>query len=379
MASKDKDGNNITVERTDNFTITAASEIMAICCLAENFEDLKNRLGNIIVALNAKGEPVYAKELKAEGSMAVLLKNALAPNLVQTLTHTPAFVHLGPFANIAHGCNSMVATKLALSLSDYVITEAGFGSDLGAEKFLDLKCRLGNLNPSAVVLVSTIRGLKFHGGSETNTTASELELLEKGLDNLYHHINTLKKTFKQSVVVTINKFLSDTDEEISLVVKKLKKHGVTAVVNECFAKGGEGTKDLANAVLANLSNKKLCYSYKLTDSVEKKIENIVKNVYGGKGIKLSKLAKEKIKFIKKAKLDGLPVIIAKTQFSLSDDQALVGAPKGFIINVRDIEVKAGAGFIVAIAGNMMLMPGLSKSPNAERINIDNNGKISGLS
>lgn len=379
LACKGKNGEIVNVERTDNFTITAASEIMAICCLAENSDDLKERLGNIIVALDTKGKPVYAKQLKAEGSMAVLLKNALAPNLVQTLAHTPAFVHLGPFANIAHGCNSMIATKLALSLSDFVVTEAGFGSDLGAEKFLDLKCRVGGLNPNVVVLVSTIRGLKFHGGSETNPDAPALELLEKGMANLYHHIDTLKKTFKVNVVVTINKFLSDTDEEINFVVKALKKHGVTGVVNECFAKGGDGTKELANAVLETISDKKLHYSYELKQSVEKKIDSIVKNVYGGKGAKLSKLAKEKIKFIKKAGFEHLPVIIAKTQFSLSDNSELVGAPSGFVINVRDIELKAGAGFIVVIAGNMMLMPGLSKSPNAERINIESDGTITGLS
>lgn len=379
LSAKDKNGNNVNIERTDNFTITAASEIMAICCLAEDFEDLKNRLGNITVALNRKGKPVYARELKAEGSMAVLLRNALSPNLVQTLAHTPAFVHLGPFANIAHGCNSIIATKLALSLSDYVITEAGFGSDLGAEKFLDLKCRVGGLNPNAVVLVSTIRGLKFHGGSEDTPDAPALELLEKGLSNLYHHINTLKKTFKVSVVVTINKFLSDTDEEIEFVIKQLKKHGTTAVVNECFAKGGNGTIELAKAVLENLSDKKLHFAYDLKDSIEKKIDSIVKNVYGGKGAKLSPLAKEKVKFIKKAGFEHLPVIIAKTQFSLSDDQTKVGAPKDFVLNVRDIELKSGAGFIVAIAGNMMLMPGLSKTPNAEKINIGLDGKIEGLS
>ncbi len=379
LDTKDSDGNKIKVERTDNFTITAASEIMAICCLASDFEDLKQRLGNITVALNKKGQPVYARDLKAEGSMAVLLKNTLSPNLVQTLAHTPAFVHLGPFANIAHGCNSLIATKLAQSLSDYVVTEAGFGSDLGAEKFLDLKCRVGGLNPSAVVLVATLRGLKFHGGSETNSEASNIELLEKGLSNLVHHIKVLKKTFNVNVVVTINKFLTDTEEEIEFVKKQLKKLGTVAVVNECFAKGGAGTKELATEVLNSISDKKLKFAYKLESSIEDKIEAIVKNVYGGKGIVLSKLAKDKIKFIKKAGYEKLPVIIAKTQFSLSDDASLVGEPTNFKINIRDIELKSGAGFIVVIAGNMMLMPGLSKVPNAEKIDILSDGIIVGLS
>ena len=266
--TKDADGNPVSYKRTDHFTITAASEIMAICCLSENLEDLKTRLGNILVAENRKGEPVYARELKAEGSMAVLLRNALAPNLVQTIGHTPALVHLGPFANIAHGCNSVNATKLAMSVADYTVTEAGFGSDLGAEKFLDLKCRLGGISPNAVVLVATIRGLKFHGGSETDTTATNLELVERGLENLYHHIDTLKNTFGASVVVTLNKFLSDTDEEVELVKVKLKERGVDAVVNECFAKGGEGTLDLADVVLANLSDKKITFSYNLNESIE---------------------------------------------------------------------------------------------------------------
>ena len=379
ITGKDKDGNKQNLLRKDFFSITAASEIMAICCLAQNFDDLKARLGNIMVALNKKGEPIYARDLKAEGSMAVLLRNVLAPNLVQTLDHTPAFVHLGPFANIAHGCNSIIATKLALSTADYAITEAGFGSDLGAEKFMDLKCRIGELNPSVVVLVSTIRGLKFHGGSEINKDEDALVLVEKGLDNLYHHIDTLKNTFGVNVVVTINKFLTDTEEEIELVISKLKERGVDAVVNECFAKGGEGTIDLANAVLSNIDDKKLKFAYNLEDAIETKIEDIVKNVYGGEGADFSDEALAKIKFIKKAGLDKLPVIIAKTQFSLSDDKDKIGAPKNFRLFIQNLHIRSGAGFIVAIAGNMMLMPGLSKVPNAERIDILSDGTIVGLS
>lgn len=379
ITGKDKNGNKQNLLRKDYFSITAASEIMAICCLSQNFDDLKTRLGNIMVALNHSGEPVYARDLKAEGSMAVLLRNVLSPNLVQTLDHTPAFVHLGPFANIAHGCNSIIATKLALSVADYAITEAGFGSDLGAEKFLDLKCRVGELNPSVVVLVATIRGLKFHGGSETNKTETDLNLVEKGLENLYHHISTLKNTFGVNVVVTINKFLTDTDEEIKLVIDRLKAKNIDAVVNECFAKGGDGTIDLANAVLANIDNKKLKFAYNLNDSVEKKIEDIVKNVYGGDGVEFSQEALEKLEFIKQAKLDKLPVIIAKTQFSLTDDKDKIGAPKGFKLFVQNLQIRSGAGFIVVIAGNMMLMPGLSKVPNAERIDILSDGTIVGLS
>jgi formate--tetrahydrofolate ligase len=379
IGGKDKNGNKQQVTRKDNFTITSASEIMAICCLSKNMEDLKNRLGNIMVAISKSGKPVYARDLKAEGSMAVLLRNTLCPNLVQTIEGTPAFVHLGPFANIAHGCNSINATKLALATSDYVITEAGFGSDLGAEKFLDLKCRVADLSPNAVVLVCTIRGMKFHGQTDGSENKTELELLEKGLENVYHHIDTLKNTFGASVVVTINKFLSDTDEEIELVTRKLKEHGTRAVVNECFAKGGAGTIELANAVLDNLSDKKTLFAYNLDDTIQKKIEDIVKNVYGGKDVEYSELATQKIAFIEKTGYSNLPIIIAKTQFSLSDDKEKLGAPQNFTVHVRDVELKTGAGFIVVIAGDMMLMPGLSKVPNAEKIDISSDGTITGLS
>lgn len=379
IEGKDKNGNKQKIERKDHMTITAASEVMAICCLAQNFNDLKERLGNIMVAISKEGKPIYARDLNAQGSMAVLLRNVLKPNLVQTIEHTPAFVHLGPFANIAHGCNSIVATKLALSVADIVVTEAGFGSDLGAEKFLDVKCRIGDLSPNVVVLVSTIRGLKFHGETENNKEKTDLELVEKGLENLYHHIEVLKNTYKTNVVVTINKFLTDTEEEVSLVIEKLKNIGVDAVVNECFAKGGSGTIDLAKAVLENMTDNKISFAYNLSDSVETKIESIVKNVYGGDGIVLSDEAKKKIEFINSIGKSNLPVIIAKTQFSLTDNKDIVGRPTGFKLNVRDIEIKTGSGFIVVIAGSMMLMPGLSKVPNAEKIDILSNGTIIGLS
>lgn len=377
ITGKDKDGNKQQVERVDHFSITAASEIMAICCLATSLDDLKKRLGNIMVAKSKAGAPIYARDLKAEGSMATLLRHALCPNLVQTIEHTPAFVHLGPFANIAHGCNSIIATKLALSRADFVVTEAGFGSDLGAEKFLDVKCRVGDLNPNVVVLVTTIRGIKFHG-DETSTNDARL-LIEKGLENVVHHIHALKDTFKVNVVVTINKFLTDTEEEIAQVISSLKEIGVDAVVNECFAKGGAGTLDLANAVINNLSNKKLEFAYNLNDDIKTKINDIVKNVYGGNGAEFSAEASAKIEEIEKLGYADLPIIIAKTQFSFTDDKSKVGAPKDFTIFIRDIELKTGSGFIVAIAGDMMLMPGLSKIPNAEKIDILPDGTIVGLS
>lgn len=379
IGGKDKDGKKQNLLRKDSFTITSASETMAICCLATDFDDLKKRLGNIMVALNKKGEPIYAKDLKAEGSMAVLLRNILSPNLVQTIAHTPAFVHLGPFANIAHGCNSVVATKLALATSDFAVTEAGFGSDLGAEKFLDVKCRVAGLEPSVIVLVSTIRGLKFHGEMPDDFAGDTLPYIEKGLENLYRHIDSLKNVYNKNVVVTINKFLSDGENEIQFVIDKLKDRGVDAVVNECFAKGGEGTLELAEAVLKNIDDKKLHYAYNLDEKIETKIEDIVKKVYGGDGIVLSDNAKQKIEFINKYKFDKLPIIIAKTQFSFTDDKQVVGAPTNFKLNIRDIELKTGSGFIVCIAGDMMLMPGLSKVPNAEKIDMLSDGTIIGLS
>jgi len=371
--------NEVVATRKELFTITAASEIMAICCLATDFNDLKQRLGNILVAESKTGKLVFARDLNAQGSMAVLLRNVLSPNLVQTIAHTPAFVHLGPFANIAHGCNSIVATKLAMSLSDYAITEAGFGSDLGAEKFIDLKCRLNDISPNVVVLVSTIRGLKFHGGDEDDVNISTTELIDNGLKNLYHHIGTLKNVFGTSVVVTINKFKTDKENEINQVISRLREKDIDAVVNTCFADGGKGATLLAEKVLENMTDKKVSFAYNLSDNIEQKLNDIVCNVYGGKGVILSEDAKNKIKFLSKNKFDKLPIIMAKTQFSLSDDQSKIGRPENFEIYIRDLELKSGAGFIVAIAGNMMLMPGLSKIPNAEKIDIKNNGKIIGLS
>lgn len=379
IGGKDKNGNKQNLLRKDSFTITSASETMAICCLATSFDDLKTRLGNIMVALNKKGEPVYARDLKAEGSMATLLRNILHPNLVQTIAHTPAFVHLGPFANIAHGCNSVIATKLSLATSDYTITEAGFGSDLGAEKFLDVKCRVAGLNPNVIVLVATLRGLKFHGEMPDDYKGDTIGYIEKGLGNLYRHIDSLQNVYNKNVVVTINKFISDTEEEIQYVINELKKRGVDAVVNECFTKGGEGTLALADAVLKNIDDSELNFAYNFDSDVEEKIEAIVKKVYGGEGIILSDEAKEIIEFINKYKFNKLPVIIAKTQFSFTDDKSKVGAPVGFKLNVRDIEIKTGSGFIVVIAGDMMLMPGLSKVPNAEKIDIFADGTIVGLS
>lgn len=376
---KDIFGNNKSYKRKESFSITAGSEVMAICCLATDNENLKQRLGNILVAESKSGKPIFARDLKAEGAMAVLLRDILSPNLVQTIAHTPALVHLGPFANIAHGCSSVVATKLAMSLSDFTITEAGFGSDLGAEKFIDLKCRQNDISPNAVVLVATIKGIKFHGEEDVNMSLTKTQILDRGLENLYHHINTLRNTFNANVVVTLNKFLTDTDDEIDYVISRLREKKIDCVVNTCYENGGKGALELAKTVIQNLSDKKVSFAYNLTDSVLQKLNDIVKNVYGGNGVILSDLAKEKLEFIEKNNFDKLPIIIAKTQFSLSDNVNLVGAPKGFEITIRDFELKAGAGFIIAIAGNMLLMPGLSKKPNAEKIDLLKNGEIVGLS
>ena len=379
IAGKDKFGNVKSITRKESFTITSAGEIMAICCLATDFEDLKTRLGNILVAESTSGKFIFARDLKAEGSLAVLLRNVLAPNLVQTIAHTPAFVHLGPFANIAHGCNSVVATKLAMSLSDIAVTEAGFGSDLGAEKFIDLKCRFNDISPNVVVLVATIKGLKFHGGYEDGIGISSLSLIDNGLENLYHHIHTLKDTFGASVVVTINKFDSDTQEEIDFVMKRLSEQGVPATTNSCFVDGGSGATDLAKLVLQNMTDKKVTFAYNLSDSIEQKLMDICKNVYGGNGVVLSDTARRKIEVITKNKYDSLPIIVAKTQFSLSDDATKIGKCSDFDLHISDLELKTGAGFIVAIAGNMMLMPGLAKVSNAEKIDIKSDGTIVGLS
>ncbi len=369
------------VEREEHFEITAACEVMAILCLATSLSDLKRRLGNIIVGENRRGEYVYARDLKAEGAMSTLLKDAIKPNLVQTLEGTPAIVHGGPFANIAHGCNSIQATYAAMSLADYVVTEAGFGADLGAEKFLDTKCRIAGIEPDCVVVVATVKALKLHGGADKTTLSEEnLEALEAGMPNLVKHIENIKNVYKKPVVVAMNRFASDTQAEIDLVMRMTEYAGAQAVFTDVFLQGGEGGKELAAAVVKAANQpSRLAYSYDLRDGVVKKIDDIVKNVYGGDGAEFSELALRKIEDIEKRGYKELPVIIAKTQYSLSDNAKLLARPQGFTVHVRDVILKGGAEFIVAVAGNIMLMPGLGKHPAAERIDIDEAGKISGLS
>lgn len=370
---------NSNYSRKEKFVITAASEIMAIMCMAESIDDLKNRLGNIMIALNKHGEPIYARDIKAENAMTILLKNALKPNLVQTLAGTPAIVHCGPFANIAHGCNSVVATKLSMSLADYTITEAGFGSDLGAEKFLDFKCRTANIKPNCVVIVATIKALKLHGGMDEKLLSQEnLDALKIGISNLQKHIKNMQNVYHLPTVVTLNRFETDTQAEIELLKKLLEP--TTVVVNEVWAKGGRGALELADEVikLCEQPNDTFEYCYDLNDCVESKITQIVTKIYGGKGIVLSDIAKQKLDVIKKLGLEKYPVIIAKTQYSLTDDATKLGAPTDFEVLVRDIEIKTGAGFLVVICGSTLLMPGLSKSPAAEKMTIDNNGIIEGL-
>ena len=369
------------VEREEHFEITAASEIMAILCLATSLQDLQRRIGNIIVGENRRGEYVFARDLKAEGAMTALLKDAVKPNLVQTLEGTPAIVHGGPFANIAHGCNSILATYTALSLADWVVTEAGFGADLGAEKFLDTKCRVAGIQPDCVVVVATVKALKLHGGADKASLSEEnLAALEKGMPNLYKHIENIQNVYKKPVVVAMNRFASDTPAEIELVMRGVEKAGAKAVFTDVFLQGGEGGKELAEAVCEAATQKsELHYSYDLNDPIEKKISDIVKNVYGGEGASFSEIAKEKIAEAEARGYGRLPVIIAKTQYSLSDDAKLLARPQGFTVHVRDIIVKGGAEFVVAVAGNIMLMPGLGKVPAAEHIGVDENGEIFGLS
>ncbi len=369
------------IEREEHFEITAASEIMAILCLATSLSDLKRRLGNIIVGENKRGEYVFARDLKVEGSMAALLKDAVKPNLVQTLEGTPAIVHGGPFANIAHGCNSILATYAAMGLSDYVVTEAGFGADLGAEKFLDTKCRVAGIQPDCVVVVATVKALKLHGGADKADLAREnLDALEKGLPNLFKHIENMKNVYNKPVVVAMNRFASDTPAEIGAVMRAVEAAGSTAVFTDVFLKGGEGGRELAETVVKAAEQKsELKYSYDLSDPIKKKIEDIVVRVYGGAGVEFSETASEKIAEAEARGYGKLPVIVAKTQYSLSDDPKLLARPEKFIVRVRDIIVKGGAEFVVAVAGNIMLMPGLSKHPAAEKIDIDGNGEITGLS
>ena len=366
--------------REDHFVITVASEIMAILCLADNMEDLKNRLGKIIVAYNFAGEPVTAEQLHAVGSMAALLKEALKPNLIQTLEHTGALVHGGPFANIAHGCNSVRATKTALKLADVVVTEAGFGADLGAEKFLDIKCRKAGLKPDAVVLVATVRALKYNGGvPKDQLSAENLEALEKGIVNLEKHIENLQK-FGVPVVVTLNSFISDTEAEYAYIKKFCEDRGCEFALSEVWAKGGEGGIALAEKVMETLENKPTQYHVLYPDemSLKDKINTIAKEIYVADGASFAPAAAKALKRIEDMGFGNLPVCMAKTQYSLSDDQTKLGRPSGFTINVRDAYVSAGAGFVVALTGSIMTMPGLPKKPAADSIDVDGNGKITGL-
>ena len=369
------------VPREDGFQITVASEIMAIFCLATDIDDLKARLARIVVGYTYDGKPVTAADLKAVGAMAALLKDALKPNLVQTLEHTPALVHGGPFANIAHGCNSVIATTTALKLADYVVTEAGFGADLGAEKFLDLKCRFAGVSPSAVVVVATVRALKMHGGlakDELNT--EDLEALERGLPNLLQHVSNIQDVYSLPVVVAINAFPTDTPAELKLVEEKCAELGVNAVLSEHWAKGGAGAIDLAHAVVdACEIPSQMTYSYELEGtSIEDKLEAVARKVYHADGVDFVENAPAQLKVLKEQGFGDLPVCVAKTQYSFSDNPALLGAPRDFRISVRNLTVSAGAGFIVALTGDIMTMPGLSKVPSAEKIDVDSDGKITGL-
>lgn len=368
------------VPREDGFEIVVASEVMAILCLSNDLKDLKEKLGKIIVAYNRKGEPVTAKDLNAQGAMAALLKDAIKPNLVQTLEHTPAFIHGGPFANIAHGCNSIIATKLALKYSDYVVTEAGFGADLGAEKFLDIKCRFAGLNPNAVVVVATVRALKMHGGlAKTELGNEDLVALEKGLPNLLKHVENMQNLFGIPCVVAINKFPLDTDAEIKLIETKCKELGVNVVLSDVWAKGGEGAIDLAHEVVKLAENDKpINQIYDIEDSLEEKLNKIVQKVYGGSGITFSPGVKKKIKTIEELGFRNVPICMAKTQYSFSDDKNKVGRPEGFKVNIKNIKIAAGAGFAVAYSGDIMTMPGLPKVPAANNIDITDDGKIIGL-
>ena len=370
------------VEREDHFDITAASEVMAVLCLATDLADLKKRLGNIIVGLNLDGDYVRARDIPgAVGSMAVLLKDAMKPNLVQTLEGTPAIIHGGPFANIAHGCNSVQATYAAMSLADYAVTEAGFGADLGAEKFLDTKCRAAGIEPNCVVIVATVKALKLHGGAAKETLGEEnLAALERGLPNLLKHIENIVGVYKKPVVVAMNRFASDTKAETDFVIAAVEKSGAKAVFTDVFLKGGEGGKELAAEVVKACGvPSKLEYAYDLKEPVAKKIEDVARKIYGADGVDFSEEALAKIGRIEEKGCGDLPVIIAKTQYSLSDNPDLVGRPQGFRVSVRDIVLKGGAGFIVAIAGKIMLMPGLGAHPAAEKIDLTGDGKIVGLS
>ena len=373
-------GEKKIVPRKDGFDISVASEIMAILCLSENLMDLKERLGNIIIGYNSKKEPIYAKNLKAEGAMTVLLKDAIKPNLVQTLEHTPAIIHGGPFANIAHGCNSIIATKMAMKLADYTITEAGFGADLGAEKFLDIKCRKAGIKPDAVVIVATIKALKYHGGIEKEKIQDEnIEGLERGMSNLYKHIENIKEKFGLNVIVAINKYNTDTSSEIEFIQDKLKDINIETSVVEGWAKGGEGAVDIAQK-LVEMTQKStdIKYVYDLQDDIKTKIEKVAKQIYGASNVHFEENTSAEIKRIENMGYGNLPICIAKTQYSFSDDAKNLECKEPFEITIRDINLKAGAGFVVAIAGKIMTMPGLPKVPSAESIDINENEEIVGL-
>lgn len=368
------------VPREDGFDITVASEIMAVLCLSSDLDDLKARLARIVIGYTYDDKPVTAADLKAQGAMTALLKDALKPNLVQTLEHNPVFIHGGPFANIAHGCNSVMATKMALKFGDYAITEAGFAADLGAEKFFDIKCRMAGLKPSAVVLVATVRALKYHGGVPKDQLNEEnLEALEKGLPNLLQHLDNMKNVYGLPTVVAINAFPTDTEAELKLVEDKCREMGVNVALSEVWAKGGEGGEALAREVV------RLCeepnsfdFSYSLDGTIEEKLEQLAQRIYRADGVDFAPKAKKEIKRLTALGFDKMPICVAKTQYSFSDNAKLLGAPSGFRITIRDIKVSAGAGFLVALAGNIMTMPGLPKRPAAENIDVDSTGKISGL-
>lgn len=368
------------VPREDGFDITVASEIMAIFCLARDLEDLKERVGNIIIAYKYDGSPVYVKDIKAQGAVALIMKDAMAPNLVQTLENTPAFIHGGPFANIAHGCNSIIATKMALKLADYTITEAGFGADLGAEKFFNIKSRFAGLKPDAAVIVATVRALKHHGGSSKEELGQEnLDYLAKGFENLEKHIENVNK-FGVPAVVAINRFPTDTERELDFLIDKCKENGAEAVISEVWAKGGDGAIDLAKKLVEVIESQKSNFKvlYDVNDSIKEKIEKIAKEVYGADGVDFTKACEKQIANIEKLGMDKMPICMAKTQYSLSDDPSLIARPMGFRITVRDIRISNGAGFLVALTGDIMTMPGLPKVPAANNIDILPSGEIVGL-
>ena len=374
-------GESKIVPREDGFDITVASEVMAILCLAEDIEDLKTRLGNIVIGYNKKDEPIFAKDLKAEGAMTVLLKDAIKPNLVQTLEHTPAIIHGGPFANIAHGCNSIIATKTAMKLADYTITEAGFGADLGAEKFLDIKCRKANIKPDVVVCVATIKALKYHGGaSKENILEENMSALEKGMNNLYRHIDNIRGKFGLNVIVAINKYNTDQEKELEYVQNELAKREIVSSVVESWAKGGEGAIDISKKIVEIVKDKpeRFEYIYDLNETIVEKINKVAMKIYGAKGVIYPEEVTKKIEKIEEMGYGNLPVCIAKTQYSFSDNAKNLECDEPFEINIRDVELKAGAGFIVVLAGKIMTMPGLPKIPAAENIDIDENGEIVGI-